>query len=72
MLGAQVCQLILALDVVDADFALLHDFLYEKISQQDMLCARTVGMVASDVQCRHVVDIQRHAAEAASLKPPCF
>ena len=31
-LGAQVCQLILALDVVDADLALLHQFfLHEKI-----------------------------------------
>ena len=27
VLGAQVCQLILALDVVDADLALLHQFL---------------------------------------------
>ena len=36
--GAQVCQLILALDVVDADFALLHQFLHEKIiPQRDML-----------------------------------
>ena len=30
VLGAQVCQLILALDVVDADLALLHQFLHEK------------------------------------------
>ena len=29
VLGAQVCQLILALDVVDADLALLHQFLHE-------------------------------------------
>ena len=31
VLGAQVCQLILALDVLDADLALLHRFLHEKI-----------------------------------------
>ena len=31
VLGAQVCQLILALDVVDADLALLYQLLHEKI-----------------------------------------
>ena len=37
VLGAQVRQLILALDVVDADLA-LHQFLHEKIiPQRDML-----------------------------------
>ena len=37
VLGAQVYQLTLALDVVDADLA-LHQFLYEKlIPQRDML-----------------------------------
>ena len=46
VLGAQVCQLILAVDVVDADLA-LHQFLHEKIKpQRDMLCARNVGTVA--------------------------
>ena len=64
MLGAQICQLILALDVADADLALLHQYLYEKIPQRDVLCARTVGTVAGDVQRRRVIDIQRHAAEA--------
>ena len=63
-LGAQVRQLIPALDVVGADLALLHQFLHEKIPQRDVLCARTVGRVADDVQCRSVVDIQRHTAEA--------
>ena len=64
MLGAQVCQLILALDVVDADLA-LHQFLYEKIiSQRDMLCARNVGTVTGDVQRRRVIAMQRYAAEA--------
>ena len=29
-----------------------------------MLCARTVGTVAGDVQRRRVIDIQRYAAEA--------
>ena len=63
MLGAQVCQLILAADVVDADLA-LHQFLHEKIiPQHDMLCARNVGTVAGDVQRRRVIDMQRHAAE---------
>ena len=64
VLGAHVCQLILALDVVDADLALLHQFLHEKISQRDVLCATTAGSVAGDVQRRRVVNIQRHAAEA--------
>ena len=49
VLGAQVCQLILALDVVDADLA-LHQFLHEKIKpQRDILCARNVGTVAGNV-----------------------
>ena len=55
MLGAQVYQLILlALDVVDADLALLHQFLHGKITpQRDMVCARTVvwlpAMCSADV-----------------------
>ena len=65
VLGAQVCQLTLTLDVVDADLALLHQFLHEKIIPQgDMLCARTVGTVAGDVQRRRIIDMQRHAAKA--------
>ena len=64
VLGAQVCQMILALDVVDADFAPLHQFLYEKIPQRDVLCARTVGTVADDLERRRVIVIQRRAAEA--------
>ena len=65
VLGAEVCQLILALDVVDANLALLHQFLHEKIPQRDVLCARTVvGAVAGDVQYRRIVHIQRHADEA--------
>ena len=64
VLGAQVRQLTLALDVVDADLA-LHQFLHEKIiPQRDMLCARNVGMLAGDVQRRRVIDMQRHAAKA--------
>ena len=64
VLGTQVCQLVLTLDVVDADLALFQ-LLHEKIPQRDVLCARTVGAVTGDVQCRRVVvDIQRHAAEA--------
>ena len=64
VLGVQVCQLILALDVVDAVFA-LHQFLHEKIiPQRDMLCARNVGTVAGDVRRRRVIDKQRHAAGA--------
>ena len=64
VLGAQVRQLILALDVVDADLALLHQFLDKKMPQRGVLCARTVGTIAGDVQHRRVVVIQRHAAEA--------
>ena len=65
VLGVHACQLILALDVVDADLALFHQFLREKISQRDVL-ARTVGAVTGDVQRRRVVDILRHADEAPS------
>ena len=50
VLRAQVRQLILALDVVDVDLALLRQFLHKKIPQRDVLCARTVGTVAGDVQ----------------------
>ena len=50
VLGAQVCQLILTLDVVDAGLALLHKFLHEKLPQRDVLCTRTVGAVAGDVK----------------------
>ena len=49
MVGAQVRQLILALDVMDADLALLHQFLHEKIPQCDVFYARTGGAVADDV-----------------------
>ena len=55
-LGAQVHQLVLGLDVVDADLALLYQFLHGKIPQCNVLCARTLGAVAGDAQ--------RHAAEA--------
>ena len=43
VLGTQVRQLILDLDVVDADLA-------QKVSQHDVLCARIIGAVAGDVQ----------------------
>ena len=64
VLGAQVHQLILGLDLVDANLAPLYQFLHEKISQRDLLCARTVGATAGDVQRRHVANGHRHAAEA--------
>ena len=65
VLGAQVRQLILALDdVLDADLA-LHQFLHEQIiPQRDVLSTRNLGTVAGDMQRRRVIDIQRHAAEA--------
>ena len=50
VLGAQAYQLILVLDVVDDDLDLLHQLLYEKVPQRDVLCARSVGAVAGDVQ----------------------
>ena len=63
MLGAQTCQLIFAVDIMDADLA-LHQLLHEKIiPQRDMLCARNVDMVTGDVQCRRVINMQPHAAE---------
>ena len=49
VLGAQVRQLIPAFDVVDANLALLNQFLHEKIPQGDELCARTIGVFAADV-----------------------
>ena len=64
VLGAQVCQLVLGLDVEEADLVLLHQFLHEKIPQRDIFCARTIGAVASHVQHQRVVEVQRHAAEA--------
>ena len=63
VLDVQVCQLILALDVVDAGLALPHQFLHENVPHRDVLCARTVGTVADDVQRRRIIGIQRHAAE---------
>ena len=64
VLGAQIRQLIHGLDAVNADFVLLHQLLYEKVPQCDVLCARTVSVVAGDVQRRRVVNVQLHAAEA--------
>ena len=70
VLGAQVRQLTLILDVVDADLS-LHQFLHEKVTpQRDMLCARNVGTVVGDVQRRRVIDIQRHAAEVLTEAQP--
>ena len=59
VLGAQVHQLNLGLDVVDANLALLHQLLHEKIPQRDVLSARTIGAVADDMHRRRVVDVQR-------------
>ena len=66
VLGLPFGQLSLALDdvVVDADLVLLHQFLHESMPQRDVLCARTVGAVAGDVQRRRVVGVRWHAAEA--------
>ena len=50
VLGVQVCQPILALEVANADLVLFYQLLYENIIQHDVLCARTVGAVAGDVQ----------------------
>ena len=61
---AQVPQLTFALDVVDGDLALYHQFLNQKILQRDMLCARNAGTVTGDVQRRRVIDVQWHAIEA--------
>ena len=64
VLVAQVRQLTLALDVVDADLA-LHQFLHKnKTPQRNMFCARNVDIAAGDVQRRRVIDVQRHAAKA--------
>ena len=49
VLGAQVRQLILGLNKVDADLALLHQLLPEEVPHRNVLCARAVGAVAGDV-----------------------
>ena len=50
VLGAQVRQMTLTLDVVDDDLA-VHQFLHKKIiPQRDMHCARNLGTVAGNVQ----------------------
>ena len=64
VLGYNVRQLILRLDIVDANLVILHQLLHKEISQRDVLCARTVDAVAGDMQCRRAADVQRHAAEA--------
>ena len=65
VLGYNLRQLILRLDVVDANLVILHQLLLHKeISQRDVLCARTVDAVAGDMQCRRAAYVQRHAAEA--------
>ena len=51
---------------MDADLALLHQFLHKKIPQRDVLCARTVGAVAGDVQRRRVVDIPKLSSKPIS------
>ena len=50
VLGAKIRQLILGLDTVDDNLALLRQLLNEKVPQRDMIFARTVGSVAGDVQ----------------------
>ena len=66
----EVRQVTFALDAVDADLA-LHQLLHEKIiPQRDMLCARNVGTVVGDVQCRRVFDIQQHVAKALTKAQP--
>ena len=64
MLSAQIIQLILGLDVVNADLALLLQLVHKKVFQRDVLYTRNVGAVAGDMQRRRVVNVQRHAAEA--------
>ena len=58
VLGAQARQLILGLGVADAGLALLHQLLNEKVPQREVLCARTAGAAAGDMQHRRVVDVQ--------------
>ena len=65
MIGTQVCQLILGFYVMDADLALFHQFLYEKIPQRNILGARTVGVVASGTPRLRLVNVQRHAAKGS-------
>ena len=64
VLGAQVRQPILGLDVRGADLAVLHQLLHENVPQRDVLCAKTVGAVADDIQRRRVIGLQRHAGKA--------
>ena len=50
VLGAQVRQLIIGVDVVGADLPPLYKLLHENIPQRDVLCAKTVDAVADDMQ----------------------
>ena len=51
VLGAKARQLILGLDVVGANLALLYQLLHEKVPQRDVLCARTIGQVWLPATC---------------------
>ena len=55
---------VICLHLEDTTNTLLHQLFYEKMPQRDVRCARTVDMVAGNVQRRRVIDIPRHAAEA--------
>ena len=57
VLGGQVCHLILALDVADADFFLFCQLLQESVPQHDRLCARTVVKAAGDEQHGRLIDV---------------
>ena len=72
VLGAQLRQLTLALDVVGADLA-LHQFSHEKIiPQRHLRCTRNVGTVVGDVQRRRVIDMQRRRVSICSGTLPKF
>ena len=69
VLGAQVRQLILGLDVGGSDLALLHQLLHENVPQREVLCTKTVGgAVADDVQ-RHVLLIYSGTLAKLSSEP---
>ena len=68
VLGAQVRQLILGLDVGGSDLALLHQLLHENVPQRDVLCAKTVGAVADDGR-RHVLLIYSGTLAKLSSEP---
>ena len=60
MLRSDVSELTLCRYVMCSNFGLLHQLTNVEEAQSNVLCPRTKCTVADYVQCRRVVDVQRH------------